>query len=106
MSNDELLREIEQQRLLMIGEATGDSRGLGAEIEYAERRERIQAALRLRNLDDPNPFGALAAWRAKWRSGELPKWADRRDYVKKLTRNMAIYEGLYGEESAAGAPSR
>ncbi len=84
MSNDELLREIEQQRLLMIGEATGDSRGLGAEIEYAERRERIQAALRQRNLDDPNPFEALAAWRAKWRSGDLPKWADRREYVRRL----------------------
>lgn len=51
MRDGELLEEIDRQRLLMIGEATGESRGSEAEIEYAERRERIEATLHRRNLD-------------------------------------------------------
>jgi hypothetical protein len=66
MTDNELLREIEVQRNLMVAVATGGPKIQEVNHQYAERRDRIRQELRIRNLKDPNPYGDLWAWYGRW----------------------------------------
>src|SRR5713101_9813952 len=59
MTDEELIAEIEAQRGLMIGVATGGHRIQDVNDQYAERRQRIATELRRRGIDDPNPQADL-----------------------------------------------
>ncbi|MBW1949318.1 MAG: hypothetical protein JRJ18_07200 [Deltaproteobacteria bacterium] len=84
MTDDELIREIEAQRSLMVAVATGGPRIQEVNQQYAERRERITAELRRRGLEDPNPHGDLWAWYGRWSSGDMPSWASRRAHLSEM----------------------
>src|SRR5229473_808132 len=84
MTDEELITEIEHQRHLMTAVATGGPRIQEVNQLYVERRGRIAAELRRRNIDDPNPLGDLWEWYARWSAGDLPGWASRRAHVSKM----------------------
>lgn len=88
VTDAQLLKEIDAQRLLMIAVATG-RRELDDDHneEYMLRRERIDDALRERGLDNPNPYDDLWSWQAKW-SGDLPKYPQRREYASSLYKPL------------------
>jgi hypothetical protein len=84
MTSQELIREIEAQRLLMIAVATGGPRILDVANEYTERREKIGFALAERGIEDPNPYSDLWRWYAKWSDGSLPSYSSRRQFITNL----------------------
>lgn len=84
MSDEELVKEIEAQRSLMIAVATGGPRIQSVNQEYEQRRLRIEAALEERGLRDPNPYTDLWAWYGKWSSGDLPGYQSRRKFISEL----------------------
>src|SRR6267142_678143 len=98
MTDDELLDEIEALRLMMISVSTG---GRASSWESIERRERIAAEFRARGLDDPNRYENLELWRAKWSSGDLPRWDSRRRYVTGLY--SPIIEAIKARRPLGGA---
>src|SRR5712692_3053697 len=53
---EELIKEIEAQRSLMIAVATGGPRIQTVNAEYQDRRERLSAMLADLGISDPNPF--------------------------------------------------
>src|SRR5260370_38115233 len=75
MTDEELITEIEHQRHLMTAVATGGPRLQEGNQLYVERRGRIAAELRRRNIDDPNPLGDPWEWYPRWSAGDLPGWA-------------------------------
>jgi hypothetical protein len=81
---EELIKEIEAQRSLMIAVATGGPRIQTVNAEYQERRERLGAMLADLEVPDPNPFGDLWAWYGKWSGGDLPSYRSRRQFISDL----------------------
>ena len=84
MTDEELIRELEAQKGLMIAVATGGPRIDSVNTEYTERRGRIRADLTRRGIQDPVPYGDLWAWYGKWSSGDLPSYASRRQCISEL----------------------
>jgi len=83
MTDDELIREIEAQRDLMVAVATGGPEIKSVNAEYRERRERIARGLRERGITDPNSYSDLWRWYGYW-STHLSNWASRRGYIAEL----------------------
>jgi hypothetical protein len=83
MSSEDLQRQIEAQRALMIAVSTGGPRIQTVDEEYRVRGEKIRAGLAEREIEDPNPFEDLWSWHGKW-SGALPTWASRRQFISQL----------------------
>jgi len=84
MTDEELIKEIEAQRALMVAVATGGPRIQEVNQQYIEQRERIAAELRRRGLEDPNPHGDLWAWYGRWSAGDMPSWASRRAHLSEM----------------------
>jgi hypothetical protein len=78
------MRDLEEQKALMIAVSTGGPRIQEKNHEYTERRLRIKIALSELGLEDPNLFSDLWGWYGKWSSGELPSWGSRRKYIAEL----------------------
>jgi hypothetical protein len=93
----ELERLIEAQINLMIAVATGGPRIQSKNEEYRERRGVLRDKLQSLGKRDPNPFADLWEWYARWSSGDLPSYQDRREYVRALYRELL--------EDLAGAPT-
>jgi hypothetical protein len=83
-SSSDLIKEIEEQRNLMVSVATGGPRIESVNQDYQERRTRIGTWLQNEGLKDPNPFGDLWGWYAKWSSGGLPTYQSRRKFISDL----------------------
>jgi len=99
----ELERLIERQIDLMTAVATGGPRIEAKNDEYKELRQAIDAKARSLGKRDHNPFEDLWAWYGRWRSGDLPSYQSRREYVRDLYR--PLLEDLRGV-SASTEPSR
>ena len=86
MSTDvsQLLRDLEEQKALMVAVSTGGPRIQEKNAEYRQRRYRIKQSLSELGIDDPNLFSDLWAWYGKWSSGELPSYGSRRKYIADL----------------------
>jgi len=98
-SNEDLIREIDTQRNLMIAVATGGPRIESVNAGYQQRREAIEVMLRKLNIPDPNPFDDLWAWYGKWSSGDLPSYRSRRQFISDLY-------GPLVERLKRGSPTR
>lgn len=83
-AHEDLIREIDAQRSLMIAVATGGPRIQTVNTQYQDRRERLAAMLTDLDIRDPNPFGDLWAWYGKWSSGDLPSYQSRRQFISDL----------------------
>lgn len=101
VTDAELLKDIDAQRLLMIRVSTGGPAISTVNDEYVDRRERISVALRARGLDDPNEFSDLWMWYGKWSSGDLPRYQDRREYITGMY--APLMEAVKRQPTSAGA---
>lgn len=101
MTDDELIREIDTQRSLMVAVATGGPPIEEVNPQYKERRDHISADLRRRGLEDPNPHGDLWAWYGRWSSGDMPSWASRRAHLSEMYQ--PLIDQIRTGPSATGA---
>jgi hypothetical protein len=106
VTDDELIREIEEQRALMILVATGKETIQSTNDDYRKRRQLICEGLRERGIEDPNPYSDLWRWYEKWKSGDLPSYQSRRRYISDLydplidrlyRRKLSVGSELYEE---------
>lgn len=96
-----LMEDVEAQRSLMADVATGGSRIADVSDQYKALRKRIRAALERLALADPNPYDDLWDWYGKWRSGDLPTYRSRRQYLRDMYG--PLMSQLRGIESGAPA---
>lgn len=81
---EELIKEINSQKTLMISVSTGGQPIKQVNEEYKERRLLIISSLKEIGIQDPNPYGDLWNWYGKWSDGSLPTYASRRSYITSL----------------------
>lgn len=79
-----LITEIEAQKVLMISVATGGPRIKEVSKDYVNRRSLIRMELSRLDIEDPNPFPDLWTWHGRWSDGSLPTWRSRRSYIAEL----------------------
>lgn len=84
----DLLQNIDQQKAVLIGVATGGSRIQEVNEEYKERRISVMSKLQVLGLEDPNPFSDLWSWHKKWSDGDLPTYKSRRGYIADLYQQL------------------
>jgi hypothetical protein len=101
MTDDELIREIEHVRDMMVSVSTGAPMIKDVNAEFRSRAETVRTALRHRGQPDPNPHEDLWSWHGKWSSGDLPTYRSRREYLSGLYE--PLLRRLKGEGPAMGA---
>jgi hypothetical protein len=85
MNDVECIAFLEVEKEQMIAVATGGPRIQEINPQYVERRDAIHSYLVGAQMEDPNPYGDLWSWYAKW-SNELPTYRSRREYILELFR--------------------
>jgi hypothetical protein len=83
-TQDLLVAAIEKQKSLMISVATGERRIQDANEEYKKRRSEIGKMLQSKGIQDPNTFFDLWGWYKRFKSGDLPTYASRRQFMSEL----------------------
>jgi hypothetical protein len=83
-TQDQLIAAIEQQKSLMISVATGELRIQDANEAYKKRRGEIGKMLQSKGIKDPNSFFDLWSWYKRFKSGDLPTYASRRQFMSEL----------------------
>ena len=104
MTDDELIEALEYLRETMIGVATGGPRIANVNDEFRERYGAIAAALVRRRIENPFPYADLWDWYGRWRTGDMPSWQSRRQYVNDLVNPVvnAIRTGRTEEYAPTG----
>ncbi|MEO5824680.1 MAG: hypothetical protein ABIR59_02235 [Gemmatimonadales bacterium] len=82
-AREDLRRDLEDQKALMVAVSTGGPRIDDVNREYTERRSRLILPLKARGLEDPSPYDDLWEWHGKW-SADLPSYRSRREYIREL----------------------
>jgi len=84
ISVEELLKDIELQKNLMVSVSTGGPLVKDKNQEYIERHKRIGVSLKAMGLTNPIPYDDLWQWHGKWSSGDLPSYESRRKFIREL----------------------
>jgi len=96
--NEELITAIEEQKALMIAVATGGPPINNVNEQYKKRRAEISRLLKAEGIKDPNCFFDLWAWFKRFKSGDLPTYASRRQFMSEMYD--PLLEKLRGESSS------
>ena len=88
ISKQELLKDIEYLKNVMVSVATGGQRIQDVDTEYQKVYNKVAIALKKIDIDNPNNFRSLWDWYGKWKS-DFSKYQERRDYIKE------IYEPIF-----------
>jgi len=67
----------------MIAVSTGEQ-SIKYINEYITKYQEINKTLKLKDLENPNPYSDLGKWRGKWSSGDLPDYKSRREYIRNM----------------------
>jgi hypothetical protein len=111
MTDDELIKQIENLRNTMISVSTGGARIDNVNAEYQFSYTEADAALRERGLHNPNPYSDLWDWYGRWSTGDLPSYQSRRQFLAETfnpllqrIRNRAAGRGNDPKEEVTGWP--
>ena len=80
---DELLAVLDKLRAIMTTVATSNYPIDDANDEYQKLYRSADAQLRRMGIAHTNPYRSLWDWRARWKSGDLPSYQSRRDFLDK-----------------------
>lgn len=83
-TDEQLIAAIEEQKSLMISVATGGPPIKNVNEEYKKQRGEIGKMLQAKGIKDPNPFFDLWGWFKRFKSGDLPTYASRRQFMSEL----------------------
>jgi hypothetical protein len=104
-ADEQLVVAIDELKGLMIAVATGKRRIEEANNEYKQRHSEIAKALQSKGIKDPNRFTDLLRWFTRWKSGDLPSYQSRRQFVaelydpllRKLQSHDSSVSGIFNE---------
>lgn len=96
----ELVAALEHMRDMMVSVSTGVRRIQDANDEYRQLYATADEALAKRGIANPNPFPDLWDWYGCWRSGDLPSYQSRRQFLADLFNPLLKQI----REHAAGRP--
>jgi hypothetical protein len=96
-ADQQLISSIEEQKSLMVAVATGQHRIQEVNEQYKKRRSEIAKTLQAKGIKDPNRFIDLWSWYNRWKSGDLPSYQSRRQFVSEL------YEPLLQQLQSGGS---
>ncbi len=87
-NKDEFIAEINYLKDIMISVSTGGQKIQEVNTEYQKRYTKVSTALKRLVIDNPNSFSDLWQWYARWSSGELPQYRDRRAFIGEMYSNL------------------
>ncbi len=92
----EVLQNVDWLKNLMIDVATGGARINTVNDRYKEEYSRLSDQLAAFGLQNPIPYSDLWQWFTKWRSGDLPTYHSRRQYIFGLYEPVerSLREGI------------
>ena len=79
-----LLSSLEELRNMMIAVSTGGPRIESVNARYKEIYSYLTEQLKDSGIINAIPYSDLWHWYGKWRSGDLPTYRSRRDYIRSL----------------------
>ncbi|MGJ7025662.1 hypothetical protein [Petrimonas sulfuriphila] len=83
ISKQDLLRDIEYLKNVMVSVATGGQRIQDIDAEYQKTYNRVAIALKKVDIENPNSYRSLWDWYGKWKS-DFSRYQERRDYIKVM----------------------
>jgi len=84
IDGDELLKQLELQKALMISVSTGGPKIQTVNSEYQQRSALISEGLSERGIKNTNQFKDLWAWYGRWSDGTLSSYQSRRIFISEL----------------------
>lgn len=88
ISNKEnLIKDVEYLKNVMISVATGGQRIQEVKDEYKEKYQNVNRILLRLNIQNPNPYTDLWDWYGKW-SSEFPHYRERRAFIKEMYESL------------------
>ncbi|MES1181270.1 MAG: hypothetical protein ABUL44_00590, partial [Flavobacterium sp.] len=87
-NKDELIGEINYLKDTMISVSTGGQQIQDVNVEYQKRYNKVNTALKRLTFENPNTFNDLWQWYARWSSGEMPQYKNRRAFIGEMYGNL------------------
>lgn len=87
ISKQELLRDIEYLKNVMVSVATGGQKIQDVESEYQKIYSKVAIALKKVDIENHNTYRSLWDWFGKWKN-DFPKYQERRDYIRKMYEHV------------------
>ena len=87
---EDLLRQLDRLRNIMIAVATGGPRINEVNAEYKGCYSQLTEQLEERGIQNPVPYPDLWDWYGKWSSGDLPTYQSRREYISGLFGPLVV----------------
>jgi hypothetical protein len=84
----DVLGTLQRMRDMMVAVSTGGPRIDDMNAEYRELYAHAEKALLERGLTHTNPFPDLWDWYGRWRSGDLPSYQSRREFLAGVFNPM------------------
>ncbi|GBD97682.1 hypothetical protein BMS3Abin06_02583 [bacterium BMS3Abin06] len=84
MTIKELIQIIERPQYLMIAVSTGGILIDEINDEYQAAYQIVDTELRIRGLENPNPYSNLLEWYGKWSAGDLPSYQSRHRFLSEM----------------------
>jgi hypothetical protein len=84
MTDDELMKALQEMKSLMVSASTGGPQIDSVNGQYKQLCVSVEDALRERNIENPNPFSDLWDWYGRWSSGDLPSYRSRRQFISEM----------------------
>lgn len=79
-----LISDIERLRDMLIAVSTGGPRIDEVNESYRELYANVDAELRNRGVNNSIPYSDLWEWYGRWRSGDLPSYQSRRQFIVEI----------------------
>ena len=86
---EDLLRQLDHLRDIMIAVSTGGPRINEVNAEYKMHYSQLTERLEEWGIQNPVPYPDLWDWYGKWSSGDLPTYQSRREYISGLFGPLA-----------------
>lgn len=87
-NKDQLIVEINYLKDIMISVSTGGQKIQDVNPDYQKRYAKVNTALKRLTFENPNSFDDLWQWYARWSSGEIPQYKDRRAFIGEMYGNL------------------
>ena len=88
MNERELLQRLERLQSTMISVAAGGAKIDDVNAEFRSTYAEVAIEFSQRGLQNPLPFQNLWDWYGRWRTGDMEKYQQRREYVNRIFKPL------------------